>query len=144
MCFDMKLRLAVCVGLLFPVFCFTRTYGQQSSDSVLYEESISKIHQVYLKEIGDNAQIYHGTEFIRNGQKANGFPFYQSDNMIAGSVYYQGMTYPNQNIYYNIVSDELITNNYTKNAFIVLAPEKVDYFFLYSEPCFCTPDSQQI
>src|SRR5450432_492906 len=130
MCFDMKLRLAVCVGLLFSVFYLTRTYGQQSSDSVLYEESISKIHQVYLKEIGDNAQIYHGTEFIRNGQKANGFPFYQSDNMIAGSVYYQGMTYPNQNIYYNIVSDELITNNYTKNAFIVLAPEKVDSFFI--------------
>jgi hypothetical protein len=124
----MKLRLAVCIGILFSIFFISRTYAQQSSDSVLYTESVSKIHQVYLKEIGDNAQIYHGSEFIRNGQKANGFPFYQSDNMIVGSVSYQGTIYTNQNIYYNIVSDEIITNNYPKNAFIVLAPEKVDSF----------------
>src|SRR5450755_77259 len=130
MCFDMKLRLAVCVGLLFSVFYLTRTYGQQSSDSVLYKESISKIHQVYLKEIGDNAQIYHGSEFIRNGQKANGFPFYESDGMIAGSVFYQGTFYSNQNIQYSLVSDELITNNYAHNALIVLAAEKVDSFII--------------
>jgi hypothetical protein len=128
MCFDMKLSLAACVGLLFTFFYLSRTYAQQSSDSVLYKESVSKIHQVYLKDIGDNAQIYHGNEFIRNGQKAIGFPFYLSDNMIVGSVSYQGTIYPNQNVNYNIVSDELIINNYAKNAFIVLAPEKVDSF----------------
>lgn len=128
MCFDMKLSFVACVGLLFPFICLSQTFAQASPDSVLYKESVSKIYQVYLKEISDNAQIYHGSEFIRNGQKANGFPFYESDNMILGSVSYQGTVYPNQNVYYNLVSDELITNNYTHNAFIVLAPEKVDSF----------------
>jgi hypothetical protein len=33
-------------------------------------------------------------------------------------------------VYYNIVSDELITNNYAHNAFIVLSPEKVDSFVI--------------
>jgi hypothetical protein len=96
----------------------------------LYNESLTNIHQVYLKQIGDNAQIYHGREFIRNGQKANGFPFFESDNLLVGSVSYQGTIYPDKNVYYNIVDDELITNNYLNNAFIVLAPEKVDSFVI--------------
>jgi hypothetical protein len=130
MCFDMKLSFAACIGLFFSFIYHSRTYAQAPPDYVLYRESVSKIHQVYLKEIGDNAQIYHGSEFIRNGQKANGFPFYESDGMIAGSVFYQGTFYSNQNIQYSLVSDELITNNYAHNALIVLAAEKVDSFII--------------
>lgn len=126
----MKFSFAASVGLIFYFIFISKTYAQQSADSVLHKESVSKIRQVYFKQIGDNAQIYHGSEFIRNGQKAIGFPFYESDNMIFGSISYQGTIYTNQNIYYNIVTDELITNNYSHNAFIVLAPEKVDSFIV--------------
>ncbi len=128
----MKFSFAACVGLTFHFICITSgSYAQQTPDSVLYKESLANIRQVYLKEIGDNAQIYHGREFIRNGQKATGFPFYDSDNPVAGSVSYQGTIYPGINVYYNLVSDELITNNYSNNAFIVLAPEKVDSFIIH-------------
>jgi hypothetical protein len=131
MCLDMKFSFAACVGLTIHFICISsETYAQQPSDSVLYNASLTNIHQVYLKQIGDNAQIYHGREFIRNGQKANGFPFFESDNLLVGSVSYQGTIYPDKNVYYNIVDDELITNNYLNNAFIVLAPEKVDSFVI--------------
>jgi hypothetical protein len=127
----MKFSFAACVGLTIHFICISsQTYAQQPSDSSLYNESLANIHQVYLKEIGDNAQIYHGREFIRNGQKANGFPFYESDELIIGSVSYQGTIYPAQSIYYNLVSDELITNNYAHNAFIVLSAEKIDSFVI--------------
>jgi hypothetical protein len=128
---DMKFSFAACVGLTIYFICISsETYAQQLSDSVLYAESLANIHQVYLRQIGDNAQIYHGREFIRNGQKANGFPFFESDNLLVGSVSYQEMIYPNQKVYYNIVSDELITNNFSNNAFIVLSQEKVDSFVI--------------
>jgi hypothetical protein len=131
MCLDMKFSFAACVGLTIHFICISsETYAQQAPDSVLYKESLANIHQVYLKQIGNNAQIYHGREFIRNGQKANGFPFFESDNILVGSVSYQGTIYQNKNVYYNIVSDELITNNYLNNAFIVLAPEKIDSFVI--------------
>ena len=130
MCFDMKLCFAACAVLIFQFISISDSYAQQTSDSVLYKESLANIYQSYVKGIGDNAQIYHGREFIRNGQRANGYPFYESDNMLVGSVSYQGMIYPDQNVYYNIVSDELITNNYAHNAFIVLSPEKVDSFVI--------------
>ncbi|HEY2348819.1 MAG TPA: hypothetical protein VGH64_07370 [Puia sp.] len=126
----MKLCFAACAGFIFHLCSISDTYAQQPSDSALYKESLANIHQVYLKEISDNAQIYHGREFIRNGQRANGFPFFESDNMLVGSISYQGMIYTEQNIYYNIVTDELITNNYPHNAFIVLSPEKIDSFVI--------------
>ncbi|HET7001610.1 MAG TPA: hypothetical protein VFI33_09885 [Puia sp.] len=125
----MKFSFAACVGLTIHFICISsETYSQQTADSVLYRESLANIHQVYFRQIGDNAQIYHGREFIRNGQKANGYPFYESDNLMAGSVFYQGTIYPGQSVYYNLVSDELITNNYPHNAFIVLSSDKVDSF----------------
>ncbi len=114
--------------ILLQLICIPQTRAQQAPDSVLYKESISKIHQVYLNEIGDNAQIYHGSEYIRNGQKAIGFPFYESDSVLTGSVSYQGMIYTGLNLFYNLVSDELISKNYEFNALISLAPEKVDSF----------------
>ena len=127
----MKFSFAACVGLTIYFICISsETYAQQLSDSVLYAESLANIHQVYLRQIGDNAQIYHGREFIRNGQKANGFPFFESDNLLVGSVSYQETIYPNQKVYYNIVSDELVTNNFSNNAFIVLSQEKVDSFVI--------------
>jgi len=116
------------LGIFIQLIFISQTNGQQTTDSSLYNTAVSNLHQTYLKEIRDNAQIYHGSEFIRNGQKAIGFPFYESNDMLSGSVSYQGDLYSNQNLYYNLVSDELITNNFAHNALIILATEKVDSF----------------
>lgn len=123
----MKCNCLVFFGILSFV-CTSQTRAQQSSDSILYAQSVSKIHQVYINEIGDNAQIYHGIEYIRNGQKAVGFPYYESDSMLVGSVSYQGVNYQNLNFFYNMVSDELVINNFEHNALITLATEKIDSF----------------
>ena len=124
----MKLSRAAFVGCIFFLICISGTRAQPSPDSILYRESLSKIRQIYFNGIGDNAQLYHGTEFIRNGQKANGFPFYEGNDILTGSISYQGEIYPHQNFYYNLVSDELITNNYANNALIVLSIDKIDSF----------------
>jgi hypothetical protein len=124
----MKFISVALFGLHFLFVCISQIHAQQSPDSALYKESVYKIHQVYLDEIGDNAQIYHGSEFIRNGEKAVGFPFYESDSMLTGMVSYLGTIYKNLNFFYNLVSDELVTNNYTHDALITLAYGKVDSF----------------
>ena len=127
----MKFTFVACAGFMISFFCIPpEMYAQQTADTALYKEARANISQVYFKQIGDNAQIYHGREFIRNGQRANGFPFYESDNLLTAAVFYQGTGYADQNVYYNLVTDELITNNYPHNAFIVLSPEKVDSFVI--------------
>ena len=120
------------LGLLVLLSKTVQISGQQREDTVQYNNFTSDIRDFYFHEIGDNAQIYHGGEFIRNGQKVNGFPFYQSDSMLAGIISYQGVNYPAKPLQYNLVSQELIIQNYPKNTFMVLSPEKVDSFIVFS------------
>jgi hypothetical protein len=116
------------IGLLLQFAGISKIYSQQSVDSVLYSEPAATMRQVYFAGIGDDAQIYHGSEFIRNGQKSTGFPFYESDTLLTGYVSYQGTVYPARSLYYDLVFDQVITNNFAHNAFIILSIGKVDSF----------------
>jgi hypothetical protein len=127
----MKLSRLACIGILFQFLFIPVTNAQYNPASTVYNDS-QIINKIYLDEIGDNAQIYHGREFIRNGLKATGFPFYESDNMINGTISYQGEIYPDRKLYFNLVSDQLIIDNYSHNALITLSSEKVDSFTIGS------------
>ena len=126
----MKRHLSLFFGFFFLLAFTFETRAQFSPDSTIYEESMARIRQVYLSEMGDNAQIYHGAEYIRNGQRAIGFPYYMSDNMLTGSISYQGVLYSDVSFFYNLVSDNLIINNYAHNALIILSPLKADSFIV--------------
>jgi hypothetical protein len=130
--FDIKLTPITLFGILFQFACIPGSYAQSVADSLSYTESLSKIRHVYIQGIGDNAQIYHGTEFIRNGQQAAGFPFFDSDSMQTGSIYYQGFQNVNKKLHYDMVSDEVIINGYANNSLISLSPLKTDSFTIGS------------
>jgi hypothetical protein len=113
--------------VLIPFLVFHAS-AQQPSDSAAFNSSVSNIRRLYFSQIGDNAQIYHGTEYIRNGAKATGFPYLQADSMLWGTIYYQGSMYPPIKLYYNLVSDDLIIYDFSGGALINLSSEKVDSF----------------
>lgn len=115
-------------GVIFQLSSISSINAQQSSDSLLYKEAISGIQRIYLSEIGDNAQIFHGSEYIRSGLKANGFPYFESDNLQMGSVSYQGRLYTDMNLFYNLVTDEVIIPDFPRTALINLPQGKVDFF----------------
>jgi hypothetical protein len=129
---DMNVCRLAFVGVIFQLSGISPIRAQFSADSLLYKESISSLHRIYLSEIGDNAQIYHGSEYIRYGLKANGFPYYESDSMLTGSVNYQGNIYTDMNLFYNLVTDEIIIHDYQHNAFITLPHGKVGFFTIGS------------
>lgn len=124
----MKLSCTVSASLIFFISLPRYSFAQQFPDSTLYNESVSRVHEVYLGEIEDNAAIYHGEEYIRNGLKANGFPFFESDQKLTGWISYMGITYFDRGLYYDMVSDEVVIPNYAGNALIALATEKTDSF----------------
>jgi hypothetical protein len=61
----MNFRFSAVVGMLCLLFQISTSVAQ-SPDSVLFNSSTANLHRLYLTGIGDNAQIYHGTEFIRS------------------------------------------------------------------------------
>jgi hypothetical protein len=118
----------VFIGAISLLSVNSPIHAQSSNDSLEYKESISSLHRIYLNEIKDNAQIYHGTEYIRNGEKALGFPYFESDSMLTGSVNYLGNTYSNIHLFYNLVTGEIIIPNHLHDAQIILPYGKVDSF----------------
>lgn len=123
----MKLSLRLVLFIL-TALNFFQVSAQQATDSSLFNQSVSDIHQFYFKEIGDNAQIYQGNEYIRSGLKATGFPYYLADSMFLGTITYLGTLYPEKKFFYDLVKDQLIIYNYTHDALIRLYSEKVDSF----------------
>ena len=51
-----------------------------------------------------------------------------TDSFFNGSISYQGNVYENMNWYYNLVTDEIITQNYAQNAWITLSTQKIEFF----------------
>ncbi len=125
----MSHRVVFLLGISCHLLFAARSFAQQiPTDSVFYSGSFSNLYHNYLTEIGENARLYNGPEYIRNGTKATGFAFFQSDSMLTGSVSYNGLTYPDLSLYYDLVSDELITYNYAHDALIMISKENVDSF----------------
>jgi hypothetical protein len=120
-----RFAIVVAISQLSVIF---HSRAQSFNDSLQYKESISGLHTIYLSEIGDNAQIYHGSEYIRDGQKALGFPYYDSDSMFSGTVNYLDNEYPDTKLFYNLVTDEIIIRNFRQDALIVLPEGKVKSF----------------
>jgi hypothetical protein len=121
------------------VYCFLsafQSFGQQAaaSDSAFYSGSVRQLYHIYFDQIGQSAELFNGAEYIRNGQKANGFPFFESNDQLPGDVSCQGILYHDLRLQYDLVLDELITSNYTHDALIRLPKEKVDSFSIAGHP----------
>jgi hypothetical protein len=132
--------LGICLNFLF---LSASTAQQQLPDSVVYQESIDHLHGNYFSQIGENAQLYNGSEYIRNGQIAKGFPFFESDSILNGQLSYQGIRYIELKLQYDLVSDQLITYNYAHNALISLSKEKIDSFVIDSHFFIRIPESKE-
>ena len=122
-------RVVVFLVISFPFLFASQGFSQERlTDSSARKELVSNLYHYYFNQIGENARLFNGSEYIRNGQRAIGFPFFESNDMLTGFVSYKTVIYPELSLYYDLVADELIIHNYSRNAFIVLSKEKVDSF----------------
>ncbi len=115
--------------LLGDVLFFSAAQSQPLLPDSIFEKQVTvNLIDIYKKEIGQNLRLYNGREYVRNGQKAKGYPFFESDNPVLGSVYYDGKLYTGLELLYDLAYDEVIINNYSNSAEIALITEKLSYF----------------
>ncbi len=108
-------RLVACFLLLLLTLLTLPALTQQLPSSV-------------LNRLGSDPRLYNGYEYIRNGTPAKGFPFFYADSLLPGSLFYDGILYPNIDLEYDLVQDQLVIRDYTGNALISLVSQKVDRF----------------
>ena len=128
----MKRCAAMVMEILFPCLYAFSSFSQSATDSSFYSKSVNTLRNSYFQEIGENAEVFNGREYIRNGQKVNGFPYFESNEPLTGRVSYQGVVYPEMDLLYDLQNDELITRNFSKTGMITLSKQKIDSFTLGS------------
>ena len=78
--------------------------------------------------LGNNFRLYTGAEYVRNGLRATGYPFFQSDSTLIGSLFYDGASYDNVPLQYDLVTDEVFIYDNINNVSISLVKDKLPRF----------------
>ncbi|MBS1915065.1 MAG: hypothetical protein JST87_02245 [Bacteroidetes bacterium] len=119
-------------GTILLCAAFTSPAQQLVNDSVLVEQAKENLTKTYNNSLNENLHLYTGEEYIRNGQKLKGSPFFGSGGVSTGSVFYDGNLYEGVQIYYDLTHNEIIIDNYANNGNIKLVPEKINSFSIFN------------
>lgn len=85
--------------------------------------------QQYQAHFGKTLLLYSGAEYIRPFPLIKDHPFLEKNSMQKGTVYFDGVLYPDVMLAYDIVSQQLITTGF-QNINLTLVPQKIGYFYL--------------
>ncbi|MFT2007998.1 hypothetical protein ACMA1I_04925 [Pontibacter sp. 13R65] len=83
----------------------------------------------YRQAVGEQAHVFNGPEYIQHHKHFfKGHPFFITDSLTQGGVYYDGAWHCPLPLLYDVVTDEVITAN--QGALQKLLPEKLKAFRL--------------
>lgn len=132
----MNLNKQLPVKILFSfllLFCRISLNAQMLlQDSLLYNQTQNQVIALYKNAIKENLRLYNGSEYVNNNHGIKGFPYFKSADILRGSVFYDGNLYNDVAMQYDIATDELIIQDYTKNYPVKLIAEKIKYFIIDS------------
>ena len=110
--------------LVFPVnHVLAQNYVPQSAP-----DSFQSARVFFHNRVKENTHLYAGKEFINYSVNIKGHPFFETDQMQIGSVFYDGTLYENIPLLYDIVAQEIVITRYNSDERIKLLNEKVKYF----------------
>lgn len=115
--------------LFLPVFC--KVAAQPAlPDTAFYKQSVANARSAYQADMRETLHIYNGAAYLRAGHGFKGSPFFESDSLLPGAVFYDGRLYDNLLLHYDMVTDRVIINNYQQQNELQLVPEKLTYFLI--------------
>ncbi|MEO8859886.1 MAG: hypothetical protein ABI358_00555 [Ginsengibacter sp.] len=82
----------------------------------------------FQNEIGPGLHLFTGKEYINYPAGIKGNPFFETDQMRYGEIFYDGVLYDHIPFLYDLVKQEVIISRYTSNERMQLVGEKIKYF----------------
>jgi hypothetical protein len=119
------MKYMIFIVCFFP--CLNSVFGQSTKDS-LRNRSMEQLMNIQKNIIGENSFIYYGKEYTGYDHQLEGDPYFLTDTMVASSVYYNGASFHDLRMLYNINLDAIIIYNPFKKQMISLPSEKIDSF----------------
>ena len=125
----MRTGISFLVCSLLSFILLPSVNGQSNvQDTSSVKSSPDYILKNYFDQVGENLFLNNGREYIRDGRKTNGIPYFETAELTRGSVSYDGRLYDNVDLLYDMTAEKLITNNYQRNGLMELVPEKIENF----------------
>ena len=110
------------------MFSFGKAHAQAAgrSDSLARRNTID----LFQKKLAEHLNIYNGVEELGYPPDIIGNPYYLYDHLVAGSVTYDGVTYLDVQMQYDMVKDALIVKYATTPSRIRLLNSRLSSFDL--------------
>jgi len=117
------------ISIVLACTCFLFTKGQViSNDTLFLQQAVDSTVSVHRTSLRENLRLYNGIAYNVTYDGAKGFPYFDSESMQKGNIFYDGTLYNNVPLFYDLVSDELITESYDHQYNIQLLSDKISYF----------------
>jgi hypothetical protein len=123
-------KIELVVTLILLVACRNYIFGQsEMQDSVKCRNAISNTIALYTETVGVQAGIYNGCDY-QYERINSGHVFFETNNLVKGSIVYNHIEYRDVPMLYDIVRDELVIQGNYQPYFILLASNKISQFSL--------------
>jgi len=91
----------------------------------------SKVIALYYQALGEESPLYNGSEYIEYAFTIQeGHPFFESPVWVRGDIQFEGMTFHDVPMLYDIVKDLVIIQDFRKQNKINLPADKIQEFTL--------------
>jgi hypothetical protein len=85
---------------------------------------------IYLSGYSQQLPLYNGAEYTRFYHGVKGHPYYLSDSLVPGDLFYDGILYRKIPFNYNIADNEVLIKHHEYGYYIRLVSDKIGYFIL--------------
>lgn len=133
-----KLRTFYTPFLILSSFLHAQT---SSTDAAHRATQLTFAQTVSKREMGNNLRLFTGAQYIRNGQHAQGYPFFQSDVPLDGALFYDGASYDHIPLQFDLVTGEVVTHDSVNDANISFVREKLPRFTISGHAFLWLPDA---
>jgi hypothetical protein len=124
-----------CISLvIYFFFLFLPKVNAQLSlrDSLTDVQTKNNVVALFDSAFKGNVGLYNGGEYLYGGHNVKGFPYFKSNDILQGSVLYDGILYNDVPMRFDLTTNELVILDYTKNFPIKLITSRLDYFVIDS------------
>ena len=120
------------IVFLLLAFIFTQnSRAQLKGDTVFYGSIAPVINRYYTDELGEHSPLYNGVHYIEYAfTLTEGHPYFESQQFMPGEIYFDGLIFRNVPMYYDLVKDIVIIQDFRKAYKIVLPANKIQEFTL--------------
>jgi len=122
----MRYCIAYATLLFLPLAVFAQDF---LPDSVVYKKALDQTIGYNASPFTKTSGLYTGSRYVRDYYRVKGHPFFETDSLAKGDVFYNGNLYTNVDLLYDLSHDNLVTK-YSDDANLVLVREKIGYFKL--------------